>query len=226
MAVPSVCARVATLTVCVQSGLFIRRASSYHNPGNNPERVWVFMRFGMSGVECGKAKLETEIRSIKLESNSTGCRWWTYHNQVAASLYTLWVANSCGLSSVQCVTGQLRVRHCGFTSLSWFLNNRHKMDASYSNRVNRALLGRRLYSCQVGTHASTILPSATSCKRAQTSSVFSEASWPESAEWCGGAADDCENRATCTGAALQPCSSEVCEWVCVSRSRSEQFVQS
>jgi len=220
VAVPSVCARVATLyrctislctcgdTVCVQSGLFIRRGSSYHNPGNNPERVWVFMRFGMSGAECGKAELETEIRSIKLAFNSTG---YTYHNQVAASYYMLWVANTCGLWSVECVADQLRVKHCGFTSLSLFRNNRHKMYVSYSNRVNRALVDWRLYSCQVGTHGTTILPSATSCKRAQTSSVFSEVSWPESAARWSGWVRDCENRETCTGAALLPCSSEV--WV-------------
>ena len=78
------------------------------------------------------------------------------------------------LRSVKCaVRGRpTACQTCGFTSLSWFVNNRNKMDASHCNRVNRALLGRRLYSCQVGTLASTILPSATSCKRAQTSSVF------------------------------------------------------
>ena len=225
VAVLSVCTRVATLTmwlyyqsdlvwrhcVCVQSGLFIRRASSYHNPGNNPERVWVFMRFGMSGAECGKAELETEIRSIKLASNSTGCRCYTY--QVSASFYMPWVATfaACEVWSAwpsSCLSNIAG----GFTSVCLFPNNKHEMDVSYCNRVNRALLGWRFYSCQVGTHGTTILPSATSCKRAQTSSVFSEVSWPESAAPWSGWVCDCENRETCTGAALQPCSSE-CEWV-------------
>jgi len=84
------------------------------------------------------------------------------------------------------------------------------MDVSNFDRVNRALLGWRIYSCQVGTHGSAILRSATSCKGAQTSSVFSETSWPESAALLSGRVRDCESRATCTGAALLPCSSE-CE---------------
>lgn len=96
----------------------------------------------------------------------------------------------------------------------------------FFNRVNRALQGRRLYSCQVGTHAPTILPSAMNCKAAQTSSVFSEASWPESAVQRGGAGDGGDRvRQSCTAAALQPCISEVCVCVICS-SRREQFVKS